>query len=125
MAITFEYDGDKKVIMIKIVGEITAEEYSNLMNVELPSKGVSIDANAIWDLSELDFSVVDIVLERKIVKVREQLDEKRKGVKVALVSNYDLGEPVLKMFLIISQHLSQELRVVRTMEEAKEWLCEE
>lgn len=122
MSISFEYDRDQHVLLIKVVGEVKVEDYSNLMNVELPSKDIPIDTNAIWDLSEMDFSTLDIVRERKINEVREQLDDKRKGTKIALVSNYDLGEPVLKMFLIISQHLSQELRVVRTIEKAREWL---
>lgn len=122
MAISFEYDSEQKVLIVKAIGEITAEEYSNLMNIELPLRSIPIDVNAIWDLSEMDFSVLDIALERKINEVREKLDEKRKDTKIALVSDYDLGEPVLKMFLIISQHLSQELRVVRTIGEAREWL---
>jgi len=122
MSIKFEYDSEQKILIVKAIGEITVEEYSNLMNVELPLKGIPIDVNAIWDLSEMDFSVLDIALERKINEVREQLDEKRKGTKIALVSDYDLGEPVLKMFLIISQHLSQEVRVVKSMRKAKEWL---
>ena len=122
MSISFEYDRDQHVLLIKVVGEVKVEDYSNLMNVELPSKDIPIDTNAIWDLSEMDFSTLDIIRERKINEVREQLDDKRKGTKIALVSNYDLGEPVLKMFLIISQHLSQELRVVRTIEKAREWL---
>lgn len=122
MAITFEYDSGQKILLVKVIGEVKVEDYSNLMNVELPSKGVPIDTNAIWDLSEMDFSVLDIELERKIVKVREQIDDKRQGTKIALVSDYDLGEPILKMFLIISQHLSQEIKMIKTVEKAREWL---
>jgi hypothetical protein len=124
MAIKFEYDSDQKILLIKVIGEIKVEDYSNLMKVELPSRNIPIDTNAIWDLSEMDFSVLDIELEREINKVREKIDEKRQGTKIALVSDYDLGEPILKMFLIISQHLSQEIKMIKTVEKAKEWLSE-
>ena len=124
MAINFEYDIDQNFLLIKVVGEIKVEDYSSLMKVELPSRNIPIDTNAIWDLSEMDFSVIDIELERQINKVREQIDERRQDTKVALVSDYDLGEPILKMFLIISQHLSQEIRVIKTVKEAREWLSE-
>ena len=122
MAIKFEYDRDQNFLLIKVIGEIKVEDYSNLMKVELPSRNIPIDTNAIWDLSEMDFSVVDIELERKINKVREKIDERRQNTKVALVSDYDLGGPILKMFLIISQHLSQEIRVIKTIKEARQWL---
>ena len=122
MAINYDYDSDNKILLIKVIGEIKVEDYSNLMNIELPTNGIPIDTNAIWDLSDLDFSVVDLELEKKLNKVREQIDKKRQGTKIALVSDYDLGEPILKMFLIISQHLSQELRIIKTVEEAREWL---
>jgi len=122
MAINYEYDSDNKILLIKVIGEIKVEDYSNLMNIELPSNGIPIDTNAIWDLSDMDFSVVDLELEKKLNKVREQIDKKRQGTKIALVSDYDLGEPILKMFLIISQHLSQELRIIKTVEKAREWL---
>jgi len=124
MAINFEYNSKQNFLLVKVVGEIKVEDYSNLMNIELPSKNVSIDTNAIWDLSEMDFSVLDIELEREINKEREKIDEKRQGTKIALVSDYDLGEPILKLFLIISQHLSQEIRVMKTIKQAREWLSE-
>jgi len=122
MAINFEYDRDQRILLLKVIGEIKVEDYSNLMKIELPSRNIPIDTNAIWDLSEMDFSVIDIELERQINKVREQIDERRQDTKVALVSDYDLGEPILKMFLIISQHLSQEIRVIKTVKKAREWL---
>jgi len=122
MAINYEYDSDNKILLIRVIGEIKVDDYSNLMKIELPSNGIPIDTNAIWDLSDMDFSIVDLELEKKLNKVREQIDKKRQGTKIALVSDYDLGEPILKMFLIISQHLSQELRIIKTVEKAREWL---
>jgi len=122
MAINFKYDSVENILLIRAVGEINIEEYTNFMKLELPSSGIPINTNAIWDLSEMDFSVLDIELEREIIKVREQVDKDRQGTKVALVSDYELGEPMLKMFLILSKSLSQEIRVIKTIEEAREWL---
>ena len=122
MAINFKYDSVENILLIRAIGEINIEEYTNFMKLELPSSGIPINTNAIWDLSEMDFSVLDIELEREIIKVREQVDKDRQGTKVALVSDYELGEPMLKMFLILSKSLSQEIRVIKTIEEAREWL---
>jgi len=124
MPINFEYDSNQNVLLIRPVGEINSEEYSNLMKFELPSRNIPINTNAIWDLSEMDFSVLDIELEREIIKEREKIDKDRQGTKIALVSDYELGEPMLKMFLILSKSLGQEIRVIKTIEEAMNWLSQ-
>jgi len=124
MAINFEYDSDQNILLIRVVGEINSEQYSNLMKVELPSRNIPINTNAIWDLSEMDFSILNIELEREIIKEREKIDTERKGTKIALVSDYELGEPMLKMFLILSKSLSQEIRVIKTVEEARRWVSQ-
>jgi len=123
MPITIAYDKDKEILFSYVVGEITAEQHEQCLTEIMQSSDIPSNANALWDLMEMDFSVVDIELEKEIIKVREILNERRGNAKVALVSNYKLGEPMLKLFTILAKHLDQPIRVSTTREEAALWLC--
>ena len=123
MSVSTEYDSVNKILIVKVVGEITAKQHAECMSEIINSDEIPSETNALWDLTEMDFSLVDIELEREIARTRELLNEERGSAKVALVSCYDLGEPLLKMFKILTRHLDQELKIFRTRQEAIDWLC--
>jgi len=124
MSVSTEYDSANKILIVKVVGEITAEQHEKYMSEIIHSEKIPSETNALWDLTEMDFSLVDIELEREIAKTREQLNEKRGAAKVALVSSYDLGEPLLKLFTILTRHLDQKIEIFKTREGAIAWLVE-
>lgn len=125
MPITIAYDKDKKILFANVVGEITAEQHEQCLAEIMQSSDIPSNTNALWDLLKMDFSVLDIKLEKEIIKVREVLNEQRGNAKVALVSDYELGEPMLKLFTILAKHLDQNVRVFKTRENAESWLGED
>ena len=124
MSVSINYDNENNFLVVKVVGEITAEQHEACMSEIIASDNIPSHANALWDLTEMDFSLVDIELERQIAKTREQMNKDRGSAKVALVSSYDLGEPLLKLFKILTQHLDQQMKIFKTMENAKDWLTD-
>ena len=125
MPITITYDKDKEILFANVVGEITAKQHEQCLVEIMQSSDIPSNANALWDLLKMDYSVIDITLEKEIVKVREISNEKRGNAKVALVSDYKLGEPMLKLFTILAKHLDQPVRVFKTREAAESWLGED
>ena len=73
------------------------------------------------DLTEMNFDTVDLELQQKIVKMRTKFDLQRGDAKIAIVSNYPLGDVLVKLFLILMEEISQEVSSFKTKDDAMEW----
>ena len=124
MPIKFTYDTGSEILTVKLTGLVGLQEMQSVMMEILADKTIPEDTNAIWDVSEMEFNNITLEFQQQLVEVRKQIDERRGQAKIAILSNYALAEPLIKMYTILSKDLRQTTKMFMTEKEAREWLSE-
>ena len=124
MAITAEYDEERELLLVKVIGALSLEDVEQLGHSLLNSPQLRPDINTLWDLNEMDFNEATYELGRHLIAYRKGINGRRGEAKLALLSRYQLGEPVLKLYRAMSRELSQPIEIFRHLDEALEWLSE-
>ena len=122
MAIELDYKENECVLVATVKGAIDINEFAVAVDDLITSAVCPSDVNALWDLTEMEFHEADYAFSQKLIALREGLQDHRGKAKIALFSNYDLGEPILNMYKFMSEGLPQEVRVFANREEAMAWL---
>ena len=122
MAIGFSYSPETNILTIKVTGYLTLEDYFSALTQLLESSDIPADVNAIWDIQDMEFDNIDIKFQQAIVDWHKQHNNPRSNARIAMVSDYSLGDPILKLFKQIGKEQYQEMEVFRTIDEAKLWL---
>ena len=80
----------------------------------------------LWDMNAFDFRSVSAEDFRSSIDNLSALSELRKGEKAAIVVEADYGYGMMCMFVIMAElgDYKTELKVFRTIEEAKAWFGE-
>ena len=121
MAIELAYDKKLQTIMARVHGRLKVEDIEKSMHMVLTSSDIPSDANTLWDITEMEFESVDLELQQQIVEMRKKFDIQRGKAKIALVSNYPLGEVIVKLFLVLMEEISQDVKAFETREQAIHW----
>ena len=122
MAIELTYDKQLKIIIARVHGYLSVENIENFLNKVISSTEIPSDANTLWDITEMKFDNIDIEFQQQIVNLRSKFDTQRGQAKIAIVSNYPLGDVLVKLFLILMKDISQNVMSFKTSEEAIHWL---
>jgi len=92
------------------------------MEEVMSSKEFPHNVNVLWDLTEMEFDNIDINFQKKLIALRQKRDKQRGTAKLAIVSDYILADPLIKLYTILSADLSQIVKTFRTIEDAQLWL---
>lgn len=121
MAIELSYDKPLKVLLAQVDGYLSFEDIEQFLSEVLSSDDIPSDTNTLWDITRMNFDNIDMELQQKIVHMRKKFDLQRGNAKIAIVSDYALGEVLVKLFLILMKEISQEVKAFKTREEALVW----
>ncbi len=110
--------------MVKLSGLVSLQEMQQYSLEIIESSEIPSDTNALWDVSDMEFNNITLEFQQQLIEMRKQIDEQRGTAKIAILSNYTLAEPLVKMYTILSKDLSQTTRVFMLEDEAKAWLME-
>ena len=121
MAIELTYDEPLRILTARVHGYLSLEDIQDFMGKVLSSEQIPSDANTIWDITEMEFDNIDIDLQTKIVEMRKKFNIQRGNAKIAIVSDYQLGDILVKLFLVLMKDISQEVKAFKTREEAMGW----
>ena len=124
MAVTLNYDADLKILIVKVKGYLSLDDYKDTAHQLLNSNEYPPDVDAVWDLNEMHFDNIDLKFEEELVSLRQQHSEQRGHARIAIVSSNTLAEPMIKLFKVISTHLHQKIDHFPSMEAAQAWLTE-
>lgn len=124
MSIQYTYDKGAEILIVKLTGLVNLTEMQAVMMQILEDKSIPEDTNAIWDVSGMEFNNITLEFQEQLVEMRKQIDARRGQAKIAILSNYALAEPLIKMYTILSKDLMQTTKMFMTEEEAREWLSE-
>ncbi len=122
MPINMTYDKASKILNITLTGTVELQEMIDTMH-QFMSSDIPSDTNAIWDVSDMEFNNITYELQQNLIDARKRFDEKRGNAKIAIICDYTLAEPLLKMYTILSKDLSQVTRVFMRRKEALDWLA--
>ena len=122
MTIDLNYKAGEQVLVATVTGAIDINEFAAAAANLIGDNDCPSDVNALWDLTEMEFHQADYAFAQKLIALREGLNDHRGNAKIALFSNYDLGEPILNLYKFMSDGLPQEVRVFANRDEAMEWL---
>ncbi len=104
----------------------TASEDTSLEEILLyVSQNINswVDKNTIWDLSHFNFQDVSTDSIRLFISKSQNMSEKRKGLKTAVVAQSDLGYGMMRMLSIMAEGKFQfQLETFRSLSEAITWL---
>ncbi len=122
MTIQCSHNPQDNILTFKVTGYLTLNDYFEATESILNSSEYPLDIGAIWDIREMEFDNLDIDFQKQIVGWHEQRDNPRRNASIALVSNYPLGEPILKLFQNLASQSYQNINIFRTLEDAVAWI---
>ena len=121
MAIELTYDQQLKYLLARVHCYLSFEDIQNFMSEVLSSEDIPSEANTLWDITEMEFDNIDYDLQTKIVEMRKKFNVQRGNAKIAIVSDYQLGEVMVKLFLVLMKEISQDVNSYKTRDEAMLW----
>ena len=120
MSLDYTHDPENNILIIRIKHLINLDQIKDSF-VEVFSSGeLPHDINTLYDLQDMDFSNITTEFEKRLIMFRESLN--RGNAKIACVVATDLGYGMGRMYEALSDHLPQQVRIFRSMNEAKDWL---
>ncbi|VAW62141.1 hypothetical protein MNBD_GAMMA10-823 [hydrothermal vent metagenome] len=122
MAIEFVYNNQHKILTGKVSGRLLMDEVESAMKNIVTSADIPSDSNALWDVGDMEFDNIDFEFENRLVELIKNFNAARGMAKVAIVSGYELGAPIVKIFVILLSETSRNVRSFKTIEEAELWL---
>jgi len=125
MSIDLEYSNAQKILTIRVQGHLDADSFEAAAQNLVNSNEYCHNVNTIWDLRDMQFDNVDMKLMKQLIDVQKKYAERRGQAKIAILSNYSLAAPIVKLFIILSKNLRQHYRAFTSINEAEQWLCDE
>ncbi len=124
MPIQYTYEKNPEILIVKLSGLVSLQEMQAVMMQILEDQAIPEDANAVWDVSSMAFNNITLEFLEQLVEIRKQIDERRGQAKIAILSDYALAEPLIKMYTILSKDLRQTTQMFTIENEARAWVTE-
>ena len=122
MPIKLIYNQSQKFLTVRVEGHLSIDDVETAILKIFESKEFPHDVNTLWDVRQLSFDDIDIAFIKRLVAVRKKNTGLRGTPKIAILSNYALAAPIIKLYVILSKGLEEKTRVFKTLEEAELWL---
>lgn len=125
MAITESYDKELNILTLKIVGYLKLNEYEDALIQLINSRKFPENANTLWDLRDMEFDNIDLAFQQKVIQLHKQLNNPRKLANIAIISDYELGSPIIKLFILQATNIYNSMHVFKTVDEGIAWLLKQ
>lgn len=125
MSITSSFDAERKVIIMKIAGDINAQELVEGYEAIFDHESFEPNMHAIWDLSGLDLRRIPLSEVRQLpAGLRKYMDRRGDIYKAALVTTRRVDFELLRIYLTILKLIGTNIRfrLVRSMDDAYDWI---
>jgi hypothetical protein len=117
------YDKERNILNVFLSGEITIDDFDEIMDSITHSDEFPADVPTLWDLCEVDVRNADTSVIEKVIGVRTRYPERGK-TKLALLASSELAFGLSRMYEALSADLPQTVGVFRDRAEAQQWLEE-
>lgn len=122
MPIETRYDEARGILYATVYGDFDLKEIEQGL-AGLAAAGIPPGAPALWDLTGLDFHVMDRTRLAHMIEIRARHPE-RGQARLALLVQGELQYGVSRMYEMLSENrgLPQRMQVFYDREEAERWL---
>jgi hypothetical protein len=122
MTIDYLYDEQYGVLHVKVTGYLKICDHHMAIR-EIVKLGMYTDhVKIIWNINRMKFDNIDLKFLQTIVQWHQRRYFIGQNTQVAIVSNYPLGQPIVRLFLILAKELKQTFRTFISVESALDWL---
>jgi len=125
MAFDIRFDRKKNILYLTLRGPFTIEEFQTALEKITRSNEYPPNTDALWDLREMDFTIVDAEYWKSIIRIRKQYTE-RHTARIAHIVKGDFAFGMLRMYQIYSDlnknSLQQKVAVFKSISEGEQWL---
>ena len=121
MPISCHYDRERNILLGKMSGLLTEDDYRANMEEIIQSAEIPSDANTIWDMRKVDVSGLTFEFMTGLISFREDYPE-RGSSKIALLVPDDFSYALGRMYEGHSRHLPQTTKIFQDYSQALAWL---
>lgn len=125
MSINLEYSNQQSILTVSVQGYLTLDHVEGAILDILESNEFYHDVNTVWDIRGMHFDNIDMMFLKQVIEVQKKYAERRGGAKIAIISNYALAAPIVKLYMILSKNLRQKYSAFSSVDEAEHWLSKE
>lgn len=115
------YSETEGVVRVTLSGELTVEDFSEAMAEVVRLRETVGPTHAIWDVTGLDFTKIDIDVLRRTSQARAGFAPRRANERVAILVSGTIEKSIMKLFLDLSEDVETSQRVFLSREEAELW----
>jgi len=115
------YDRDKRLVFVRMTGFFDLDRYENVLRWLTQSGEVPSDTPAIWDMTDMDFSDMDLAKIEKIRGIRAPYTGLRSATRIAMMVPQQIDAILTKLILEQLIGDSSLHRIVRSRQEAETW----
>jgi len=126
MRFTFEYAPEWRALYIKFDSTAGIEDIQAAWKCIVNSDTIPPDADAVWDISDIDLSIADRDALEQLLRFRREISSKRGNPRVATVVKKGVGDWIIALYNAL--HPSHNLEIPRDFqvfydrESAWEWM---
>ena len=116
-------DTNINIVIHTAYGKFGPDDVKHILNGLINNTDFKKDMNVVWDFREVsDINFTADELKRIVVHTEDYLLHRSSGYKLALVSDNDLIFGLARMFMVYCEHLPINITILRSMDEAMQWV---
>lgn len=124
MPLICNYDPVKVALYCVAEGEVSIEDFINLMQQIVSSKEYAPDVRTLWDIRKLDSSSITRKLADQLIELRQNSPQRAQN-RIVIIAEENHSFGMSRMYEMLSSGLPQEMMVFRDFDEGEKWLLKE
>lgn len=116
-----DYSEDEGVVRVTLSGVFAVDDFRRAMTEVVHLRETVGPVHAIWDVSSLDFSRIDIDVLRRTSDARSRFAPRRNGERVAVVVRASVEKAIVELFLDLSEEAETSQRAFLNRQDAEAW----
>lgn len=115
------YSEAEGVVRVTLSGDFSVDDFRQAMGEVVRLRETVGPTHAIWDVTGLDFTRIDIDILRRTSQARAAFAPRRGGERVAVLVSGAIEQSIMKLFLDLSEEVETSQRVFINRAEAEHW----
>ena len=116
-----DYDEAERVVRITLSGVFCIDDFRRAMDEVVRLRETVGPTHALWDVTDLDFSGIDIDVLRRSSQMRAGYAPRRGGERVAVLVAGPIEQSIMELYLDLAEDPRTPQRVFLDREAAEHW----
>jgi hypothetical protein len=116
-----DYSAAEGVVRITLSGDFAIEDFRQAMGEVVRIRQTLGPTHAIWDVTALEFSTIDIDVLRRISQARADFAPRRGVERLAVLTAGTVEQAIMRLFLDLSEDTQTSQRAFTDRGKAEAW----